>query len=49
MYSRLELVKAKIEACERFLEGDHPQFLKVEAVQDLLYWQAELKELLKRA
>lgn len=49
IYSRLELVKGKIEQCKRFLSGiesgEHPEFLKAESEQDLRYWQAELVKL----
>jgi hypothetical protein len=49
IYSRLELVKGKIEHCKRFLagieSGEHPEFLKLETEQDLHYWQDELIKL----
>lgn len=46
IYSRLALIKDKIEACKRFLEGieagEYHGILKEEAENDLRYWQAEL-------
>lgn len=51
IYSRLELVKGKIEHCKRFLDGiesgEHPAFFKPETERDLRYWQAELVKLVK--
>jgi hypothetical protein len=49
IYSRLNLVKGKIEQSKMFLEGiesgEHPEILKRETEQDLLYWQTELNKL----